>query len=150
MRKIMKLKDALHKDHQKADNLFKQIEAATDTETIKKLFTELSTELNVHANAEEEVIYPLARSFVYDDIGERYQEQDKMKETLTMLESMDFSSAEFKTQLKKLRKEIQQHTQNEETDMVDCFDREMNEQEQEEVIEQFEAAKQELKEEVAV
>jgi hemerythrin superfamily protein len=145
----MKLKDALHKDHQKAEQLFAQIENATDTKTIEKLFAELSTDLNLHANAEEEVVYPLARSFVYDGIGERYQEQDKMKETLEILGAMDFASAEFKTKLKQLKQEVQEHIQHEETEMIDCFDREMTDQEQAEIVEQFEAAKQELKEEIA-
>jgi hypothetical protein len=41
------------------------------------------------------------------------------------------------------------HVKHEETEMMDCFDREMTDQEQAEIVEQFEAAKQELKEQVA-
>lgn len=145
----MKLKQALHTDHLQAEKLFDQIENATDAETIRKYFTQLATDLNAHAEAEEEVVYPLARSFVYDEIGERYEEQDKMKETLEMLGSMDFSSAEFKTKLKQLKQEVQAHVKHEETEMMDCFEREMTDQEQAEIVEQFEAAKQELKEQVA-
>lgn len=145
----MKLKEALHKDHQKAEKLFGQIESATDAATIEKLFTELSHDLTVHANAEEEVVYPLARSFVYDEIGERYEEQAEMKEVLETLSAMDFASSEFKTKLKQLKQDIQEHVKHEESEMIDCFDREMTEQEQEEVIEQFELAKQELKQEIA-
>ncbi|MGB7272456.1 MAG: hemerythrin domain-containing protein [Geitlerinemataceae cyanobacterium] len=145
----MKLKDALHQDHQKAEQLFEQVQKATDAATIEKLFTELSGDLNAHATAEEEVVYPLARSFVYDDIGERYEEQDKMKETLKILGSMDFSSSEFKTKLNNLKEEVQEHVKQEESEMMDCFDRDMTDQEQAEIVEQFEAAKKDLKEKVA-
>lgn len=145
----MRLKQALHTDHLKVGKLFEQIDSATDAETIKEYFTELATELEIHATAEEEVVYPLARSFVYDEVGENYEEHAKVKETLEALEAMDFSSAEFKAKVKQLHQAVQTHVEREESDMMECFDREMTDQEQAEVVEQFEAAKTQLKEQLA-
>jgi hemerythrin superfamily protein len=75
----MNIQDVLRLDHQKVNTLFAEIGSANDTQKAQEFFTQLAMDLTVHAQAEEEVVYPKLRSY-YDKTEELYQEQAEMKQ----------------------------------------------------------------------
>jgi hemerythrin superfamily protein len=73
-----------------------------------------------HEVAEEEIVYPAVRRMI--DGGDaladaRIAEQQKAEETLSAMERMDASTAEFKTRFQELKKEVLRHAEAEEREV---------------------------------
>lgn len=72
----MNIQDVIRMDHQKAKTLMADIEASQDPQKIQELFAQLYTDLIVHSEAEEQVVYPAVRPFYGEsDTQELYDEQ---------------------------------------------------------------------------
>src|SRR5262249_19591913 len=50
--------EMLKADHDKVEELFKQVEATESTSAHKKLFNKINEELTTHAHIEEKIFYP--------------------------------------------------------------------------------------------
>jgi hemerythrin superfamily protein len=145
----MNITEILTMDHRKVDTLFMEIEKTDSPQKLQEFFGQLYKDLSVHAEAEEQIVYPAVRSY-YSDIQELYDEQAEMKQMLAQIKALSPSAtAEFKAQLEQLKTAVKAHVKEEENDMFPYLRRNMSEAQMEQMATQFKAAKKTLQEEMA-
>jgi hemerythrin superfamily protein len=108
--------ELLEKDHDKVEELFKQIEAGANGKKGEALFTKIYHELSVHAIIEEQVFYPaLARFSEFSSLlKDAYSEHAQVKLEMGEIATLDSSSQEWNKKVTKLWKDIQHHVKDEE------------------------------------
>ncbi|MFF6783127.1 hemerythrin domain-containing protein [Streptomyces sp. NPDC012510] len=106
----------LMRQHGDIRNLFDEVEASSGQER-RDAFRRLVRLLAVHETAEEEVVHPFARQALAGGaqvVEDRLAEERAAKETLAALDDTDTDDPKFMLQLRKLRKEVQEHARAEE------------------------------------
>ena len=144
----MNITEIITMDHRKADTLFMEIEKTDDPKKLQEFFGQLYKDLSVHAEAEEQIVYPAIRSY-YSNTQELYDEQAEMKQMLAKIKSMNPSSSDFKAQIKLLKTAVQDHVKEEENDMFPQIRRNLSEAQMEQMATQFKAAKSTIQQEMA-
>jgi len=144
----MNITEILTMDHRKADTLFMEIASTDDPQKLQEFFGQLYKDLSVHAEAEEQIVYPAIRSY-YSNTQELYNEQAEMKQMLAKIKSMNPSSSDFKAQIKQLQTAVQEHVKEEESDMFAQIRRNLSEAQMEQMATQFKAAKSTMQQEMA-
>ncbi|MEG3898344.1 MULTISPECIES: hemerythrin domain-containing protein [unclassified Microcoleus] len=144
----MNITEIISMDHRKADTLFMEIEKTDDPKKLQEFFGQLYKDLSVHAEAEEQIVYPAIRSY-YSNTQELYDEQAEMKQMLAQIKAMNPSSSDFKAQIKLLKTAVQDHVKEEENDMFPQIRRNFSEAQMEQMATQFKAAKSTLQQEMA-
>lgn len=139
----MNIQDIIRMDHQKANTLFMEIDRSNDPQKIQEYFGQLYKDLSVHAEAEEQVIYPNVRSF-YSDVQELYDEQGQMKVLLNEIKALSPSSSEFKSRVNTLKNIVMDHVRQEESTMFSAIRNNCSTQQQEQMATQFKEAKKQL------
>lgn len=146
----MNIQDVIRMDHQKVNLLFGQIDGTSDLQKIQEYFGQIYKDLTVHAEAEEQVIYPTVRPFYGDsDTQELYDEQAEMKVMLDSIKSLSPSSPEFKQQIQRLKDVVMDHVRQEESTMFAAIRNNCSDQQKEQMATQFKAAKAKLQERLA-
>ncbi|TMG40778.1 MAG: hemerythrin domain-containing protein [Chloroflexi bacterium] len=109
--------DLLKQDHRKVEKLFSEIEKSKDGRD--RLFTELATELTVHAEIEEQLFYPAVQNAkqTHDLVLESFEEHKQVKMVLADLEKTDKSTDTWRARLKVLMEDVQHHVKEEETEL---------------------------------
>ena len=109
--------DLLKQDHRKVEKLFSEIEKSKDGRD--RLFTELATELTVHAEIEEQLFYPAVQNAkqTHDLVLESFEEHKQVKMVLADLEKTDKSTDTWLARLKVLMEDVQHHVKEEETEL---------------------------------
>ena len=99
----------LKNDHRKVEKIFSDIEKGNGNR--KQLFTELATELTVHAEIEEQLFYPAAKDAepTRDLVLESYEEHKQVKMVLSDLEQADMNTDTWLAGLKVLMEDVQHH-----------------------------------------
>jgi|SRR2546421_11516259 len=107
----------LKTDHRQVDKLFEQLENGDGNR--ERLFTELATELTVHAEIEEQLFYPAVKDAepTRDLVLESYEEHKQMKLVLSDLARADKKTPEWKAGLKVLMEDVQHHVGEEEKEL---------------------------------
>ena len=107
----------LKTDHRQVDKLFEQLENGDGNR--ERLFTELATELTVHAEIEEQLFYPAVKDAepTRDLVLESYEEHKQMKLVLSDLARADKKTPEWKAGLKVLIEDVQHHVGEEEKEL---------------------------------
>lgn len=144
----MNITEILTMDHRKADTLFMEIASTDDPKKLQEFFGQLYKDLSVHAEAEEQIVYPAIRSY-YSNTQELYNEQAEMKQMLAKIKSMNPISSDFKAQIKQLQTAVQEHVKEEESDMFAQIRRNLSEAQMEQMATQFKAAKSTMQQEMA-
>ena len=144
----MNITEIISMDHRKTDTLFMEIASTDDPQKLQEFFGQLYKDLSVHAEAEEQVVYPAIRSY-YSNTQELYDEQAEMKQMLAKIKSMNPSSSDFKAQIKQLQTAVQEHVKEEESDMFAQIRRNLSEAQMEQMATQFKAAKSTMQQEMA-
>ncbi|MEG4169367.1 MULTISPECIES: hemerythrin domain-containing protein [unclassified Microcoleus] len=144
----MNITEIISMDHRKADTLFMEIASTDDPQKLQEFFGQLYKDLSVHAEAEEQVVYPAIRSY-YSNTQELYDEQAEMKQMLAKIKSMNPSSSDFKAQIKQLQAAVKDHVKEEENDMFPQIRRNLSEAQMEQMATQFKAAKSTIQQEMA-
>ncbi len=139
----MKIQDVLRMDHQKVNTLFSEILNTNDSQKIQELFTQLDQDLSIHAEAEEQVLYPKVRQY-YDDTQELYDQQAEAKVVLKEIELLDCSSEEFKVKIKQLQESINAHIRQEENELFSAIRNNFNIEQQQQLSTEFKEAKKQL------
>jgi len=134
------IQDILRLDHNKANKLFKQIERTDDPNKIQEYFGQLYKDLSVHAEAEEQVVYPAVRAF-YDSTQDLYDEQAEMKELLESLRSLNPSAPEFRAEIQRLKQAVVDHVHQEEHNLFAEIRENLNDTQRQSLADQFKAAK---------
>jgi hemerythrin superfamily protein len=103
-------------DHRAVEKLFKQFEEAGEGEK-QKIALQICRELTIHAQLEEETIYPMSREFLDDEeiVNEAIVEHASAKELIAQIEGMQASDEMFDAKVKVLQEMIEHHVEEEET-----------------------------------
>jgi hemerythrin superfamily protein len=146
----MNIQGVIRQDHQKVNTLFKEIERSDDPQKCQEYFAQIYQALNVHAEAEEQIIYPAVRPFYGEDnTQELFTEQAEMKQVLNQIRALDASSPEFKVQIGQLKESVTDHVRQEESTMFAAIRENCSEAQQEQMATQFKAAKKQLQTQMA-
>lgn len=146
----MDIRDLIRLDHNKTNTIFTEIGATNDPQKIQEYFGQLYKDLNAHAIAEEQVVYPKVRGFYgNDNTQELYDEQAEMKRMLDEIKSMSPSAPEFKDKVKQLMDIVGDHIRQEESTMFAAIGNNLSEQEREQLSTEFKAAKSKIQDEMA-
>ncbi len=122
-RRLMQPTTILKKDHRKVSALIMTLEMTPRINgTVRRsLFEQVHHNVMVHAQAEEEVIYPALRNVMTGEsesmISEAYREHQLVKDLLNDMWTMDSISEAFDTKLGQLKSQIQHHVNEEESRM---------------------------------
>jgi len=140
----------LKADHQKVAGILEKIDSTTErgVKTREELFTQLKTELDVHARIEEEIFYPaLAGAEETREITlEAFEEHRLVKQLLSELQKMDKGEEQWTARFTVLKENIEHHVEEEEGEMFPKARKVLSEAEAEELgIRLEEAKKKELK-----
>lgn len=146
----MNVQDLIRADHNKVNTLFTELLQSNDPQKIQEYFGQIYKDLNAHAIAEEQVVYPAVRPFYgQNDTQELYDEQAEMKKKLDQIRALSPSSPEFKNQVKQLMGEVGDHIRQEESTMFAAIRNNMSSDQSEQLATQFKAAKSKVQQEMA-
>lgn len=136
--------DLIRLDHTKVNTLLAQIKATDDPQKLEEYFGQIYQDLSAHSEAEEEVVYPVIRSY-YDDIQHLYDEQAAMKQLLEQIKAMNCEdTVAFKAAIKGLTVALTAHVSEEEKDMFPLIQHNFSEQQQEQMATDFTTAKSKI------
>ncbi len=109
--------ELLKNDHKKVSQLFEEIESASG-QSKTQLFTQLKSELDVHAHIEETIFYPaLENKEESRDITlEAYEEHKVVKDLLAELDAGS-PGDEWDTKLRVLKENVDHHVEEEEGEL---------------------------------
>ncbi len=141
----MNIQDVIRMDHNKVDMLFMQISSSNDVQKIQEYFGQLYKDLSVHAEAEEQVVYPAVRPF-YGETQELYDEQAEMKVILDQLRSSNPAAEDFKATIAQLKNAVMDHVRQEESTMFAAIRSNCSTEQQEKLATDFKSAKSMLQE----
>jgi len=146
----MNIQDVIRLDHNKVNVLFAEIAQSNDPQKIQEYFGQLYKDLTVHAEAEEETVYPRVRSFYGEtDTQELYDEQAQMKRLLDEIKSIDPSTSQFKDRVKNLADIVMDHVRQEESTMFAAIRNNLSTEQSEQMATEFKAAKGRIQERLA-
>jgi hemerythrin superfamily protein len=145
----MNIQDVIRMDHQKANTLFMEIENSNDPQKIQEYFGQLYKDLSVHAQAEEQVVYPAVRPFYGEaDTQELYDEQAQQKVLLEDIKTTSPSSPEFKNKIRRLKDMTMDHIRQEENTMFAAIRNNCSSEQSEQLATAFKAAKSQLQQQL--
>jgi hemerythrin-like domain-containing protein len=119
-RRAMNVTTILKKDHRMVSGLILSLEMTPrmNGRARKALFEQIRYNLTVHADAEQEVVYPAMKMLSFgqeqEKVDESYREHQTLKDLLGQMERMDAAADEFDGKLKELKDNIQRHVTKEE------------------------------------
>lgn len=142
----MTIQEAIHADHKKVSKLFEQIEKSEDANSIQAFFNQLYSDLLVHAEAEEQVVYPAVLAFYGEgNTQELYDEQAQMRIVLNTLKATKTDTlSDFKAEIRSLKQAVEDHVRQEESTMFAAIRKNCSDEQQEQLATQFQAAKDRL------
>ena|SRR5688572_3092820 len=143
----------LKTDHKKVAGILEKIDATTEraVKTREELFTQLKTELDIHAEIEESILYPeLEKHEESREIAlEAVEEHRIVKELLAELERMSKDDEIWTAKFTVLKENIEHHVEEEEGEMFTKARKALTEEEIETLGTRMESAKQKYKEAAA-
>ena len=150
-KRAMNVMTILKKDHRMVSGLLMTLEMTPRMNATirKKLFEQIRTDLTVHAQAEEEVFYPVMRTLTFGmqgpKVDDAYREHQTMKELLNQMMNLDVMGDEFDNKLRDLKNTFQHHVAEEEGEMFEFVNRRMSKQQQEDLGQRLYNRKKDLK-----
>ncbi len=111
----------LKADHKKVAGILEKLDSTTErgVKTREELFTQLKTELDVHARIEETIFYPaLEKADATRDITlEAFEEHRLVKQLLSELQSLAKDEEQWTAKFTVLKEQIEHHVEEEEGEM---------------------------------
>jgi len=112
----------LKQDHRTVEDLFAKFEKASGDGRKQTLAEEICLELSVHAQIEEEILYPACEGKVDEDLlKESYVEHDGAKVLIAEIIKGGPSDEFYDSKVKVLSEEIEHHVEEEEKRMEGLF-----------------------------
>jgi iron-sulfur cluster repair protein YtfE (RIC family) len=106
----------LEADHREVEDLFAKAES-TNGAAKQQVVTKIASELTLHAEVEEQIVYPAMREAGLNEIvAEAEQEHGKVKQLVAQLEAMDAATDEVDGVLAELKADVQHHVEEEESE----------------------------------
>ncbi|MEH2156377.1 hemerythrin domain-containing protein [Nostoc sp.] len=150
-KKDLNIQDAIRLDHGKVNTLFTELLQSNNPQKIQEYFGQIYKDLTVHAEAEEEVVYPRVRPFYgQDNTQELFDEQAEMKRVLDQIKAISPSSSEFKDRVKQLMEAVGDHIRQEESTMFAAIRNNLSTEQSEQLATQFKAAKTRIQQKLGV
>jgi hemerythrin-like domain-containing protein len=143
----------LEQDHRTVEDLLQQFEEAEEGEHLA-LAEQICQSLTVHAQIEEELLYPAAKEALAEDeeevalVYEAAVEHDTAKDLIARIEAMTEADEEFKATVKVLGEYIKHHVKEEEDELFPAL--EESDLDLEEIGMQLSERKRELMEELGI
>ncbi len=111
----------LKQDHRAVDALFTEFSSA-DEEELSSLAERACQLLTVHAQIEEEILYPAAKEAIEDDeqrelVNEAQVEHASVKELIAKIEDMAPDDEDFRATVKVLGEYVKHHVKEEESEL---------------------------------
>ena len=108
--------ELLKEDHQKVKELFEQTEGTEDQKEKTKIFSEIQSELEIHAHIEETVFYPAMEKHeeLKDIVLESIEEHRQIKTLLKEIDNLKSDSEKFEPKLAVLMENVEHHAEEEE------------------------------------
>src|SRR4051794_13085837 len=101
----------LETDHREVEDLFTKAESNSGAAK-QQVVTKIASELTLHAEVEEQIVYPAMREAGLGEIVEEAErEHQKVKELVATLESIDGSTADVDPVLRELKGDVEHHVQ---------------------------------------
>jgi len=111
----------LEQDHREVEDLFAKAESTTGAAK-QQVVTKIASELTIHAEAEEQFVYPAMRQAGLGQmVDEAEVEHQKVKDLVAQLEAMDGATAEVDATLEQLKADVQHHVDEEESEAFPKF-----------------------------
>src|SRR6266571_8390939 len=111
----------LKTDHRKVKNLFARYESAGDFSTKHLLAEQVFTELELHAQLEENVFYPAYEARTGKNgtqlVADSRLEHEKVKELMLEMQGLDLADEEFEAKFHELMHTVRHHVDAEENEM---------------------------------
>ena len=140
----------LQEDHENVSLIFKKIESMRSTETEQtreQLFKELYTELTLHAEVEEDVVYPFfeEKQETASIVEESLHEHEEIETLLSELKAMRPDDEGWMAALSELKEKVEHHVQEEEEEFFPTARTLISEDQAQRLGETVETMKQELR-----
>ncbi len=111
----------LMEDHRRVEQLFKEAEKLgdEDTDELQGIVEEACTELTIHSQLEEELVYPVFRDAIEDEdlVLEAEVEHQSAHDLIAALEAMDPTDERYKATFTVLGEYVMHHVREEEKEM---------------------------------
>lgn len=137
----MKATALLEKQHRKVESLFSALETG---HRAQKQLDDLATALTGHAMIEEELFYPEVKKLQPDLVLESYEEHELMAYALQRLMACQPDHESFPARLKALKEIVEEHVQEEETELFPTVTRGLPEDREEAIGKQMDERFKEL------
>lgn len=109
----MRVTDLLRDDHQRVHDLFLELEATGDGQRRQELRDTITEELEIHAQAEEELVYPAFRQ-ASERIDDAVHGHEHMRGVIGEVQGLDPDAEDFKDRLLQLKQTVIVHVMEEE------------------------------------
>ena len=115
--------ELLMADHRKVEDLFEQFEQEKESDegTRREIAQQICAELTIHAQVEEELLYPWLREQLEDDdmemVEEAQVEHNSAKDLIAQIEGASDIDEVFNAKVKVLGEYIKHHVQEEENEI---------------------------------
>ena len=111
--------ETLEKDHDRIRSLFSEFNETTDPQELQDCFDKIGNILTIHAEAEEQVLYPEASNCegTGEIIAKGHQDHDKGDQMVMEIKSINPSESQFKQKVKELQSFMLNHLDEEENDL---------------------------------
>jgi iron-sulfur cluster repair protein YtfE (RIC family) len=111
----------LETDHRAVEDLFAKA-ASSSGAAKQQVVSKIASELKIHTEVEEQIVYPAMRDAGLDDlIDEAESEHQKVKDLVAQLERMDGTTAEVDPVVEQIKAGVQHHVQEEESEVFPKF-----------------------------
>src|SRR5215475_12502217 len=120
----------LKADHQRVRDLFSQYEATSNQATKKTLAQQVFTELETHAQLEENIYYPAVNEGTDegpDLVKDSVQEHETVHQLIQELQGMAHDTDAFDTKFQELIRNVEHHVEEEESEMFPLAEEELAE-----------------------
>ena len=154
-RRAMRVTTLLKKDHRMVSGMIATFELVPQLNGMgrKTLFEQIRTNVMVHAQAEEEILYPAMRNLMFiggeSKVDEAYREHQQVKDLLNDLATMDPSTSAFDNKFQDFKNKLNHHVEEEESEMFEIAAQRMSTDEQERLGERIHDRKMDLKRRIA-
>lgn len=139
----MSLRTLMQAGPAKANELFSKLSETSDgaVKTREKLFAELKSELELHANLEEQHLFPVLRRNpdTKELVADAIRDNKEMRAKIAELDGTAKNEAAFAERLSELQKAFRQHARDERKELLPAVQRALSEEQVQGVTEKMEA-----------
>jgi iron-sulfur cluster repair protein YtfE (RIC family) len=139
----------LKKDHEKVSGILEKLDATTERgiKTREELFAQLKNELDIHAQIEEQILYPVLKELkeTHEITLEAFEEHAVVKQLLSELETLPKDDETWGAKLTVLKENVEHHVEEEEDEMFKDARKVLGKEQLEELGARLQEAKQQKK-----